>query len=120
MQQKYTSRCCEPDIQQLVNRTAFAVSGVVPLTCVPPCCATLLLQTSALRACRWINNAGQVTPRKLLHELQPSDIASAVGCNVLGSLLCCRAAIALMKQHHEQQPRQQSPAQQDPQYHIFK
>jgi len=78
---------------------------------------------------RWINNAGQVTRKKLLHELQPADIASAVGCNVLGSLLCCRAAIALMKAHHEQQQQQQqgqgggaaaAPATQQPLYHIFK
>lgn len=75
--------------------------------------------------CRWINNAGQVTRKKLLHELQPADIASAVGCNVLGSLLCCRAAIALMKAHHEQQQGKvgdaaAAPAAQQPLYHIFK
>lgn len=74
--------------------------------------------------CRWINNAGQVTPRRPLHELQPQDIASAVGCNVLGSLLCCRAAITLMKQHHDQQQQQQQQGAvaelQEPLYHIFK
>jgi NADP-dependent 3-hydroxy acid dehydrogenase YdfG len=79
---------------------------------------------------RWINNAGQVTQRKLLTELAPEEIVSAVGCNVLGSLLCCRAAIALMRQHHEQQQGQQQGQQgqqaqqglaaQAPQYHIFK
>jgi NADP-dependent 3-hydroxy acid dehydrogenase YdfG len=71
-------------------------------------------------ACRWINNAGQVTRKKPLHELRPEEITSAVNCNVLGSLLCCRAAIALIKQHHDQQQQQQSTLSQQPLYHIFK
>lgn len=39
---------------------------------------------------RWINNAGQVTRKRLLADLDASEIAEVVGANVLGSLLCCR------------------------------
>jgi NAD(P)-dependent dehydrogenase (short-subunit alcohol dehydrogenase family) len=72
---------------------------------------------------RWINNAGQVTQKKLLHELSPAEIQSVVNANVLGSLYCSRAAIQLMQQQHEQlNPQQQQQQQrrwQQPQYHIF-
>jgi NAD(P)-dependent dehydrogenase (short-subunit alcohol dehydrogenase family) len=66
--------------------------------------------------CRWINNAGQVTRRLLLPELDPADIQAVVGANVLGSLLCCRAAVQLMRQQHEREQQQQ---QQGARYHIF-
>jgi NAD(P)-dependent dehydrogenase (short-subunit alcohol dehydrogenase family) len=65
--------------------------------------------------CRWINNAGQVTRRLLLPELDPADIQAVVGANVLGSLLCCRAAVQLMRQQHERDQQQQQGAR----YHIF-
>ncbi len=58
----------------------------------------------------WINNAGQVTSKQLLADVPPEEILSAVGSNVVGSLLGCREAICLMRQ---QAP---SPA---PAYHIF-
>ncbi|CAI7771552.1 unnamed protein product [Closterium sp. NIES-54] len=62
----------------------------------------------------WINNAGQVTSKSLLADVAPSDIASAVSTNVLGSLLGCREAIRVMRQ---QADGTQSPA--TPRYHIF-
>ena len=39
---------------------------------------------------RWVNNAGQVTRKRLLPDLDAAEIADVVGANVLGSLLCCR------------------------------
>ncbi|CAI5993778.1 unnamed protein product [Closterium sp. NIES-65] len=62
----------------------------------------------------WINNAGQVTSKSLLADVAPSDIASAVSTNVLGSLLGCREAIRVMRQ---QADATQSSA--TPRYHIF-
>ena len=41
---------------------------------------------------RWINNAGQVTRKRLLTDLDATEIADVVGANILGSLLCCRCA----------------------------
>jgi hypothetical protein len=38
----------------------------------------------------WINNAGQVTSKQLLADVPPEEILSAVGSNVVGSLLGCR------------------------------
>ncbi|CAI5481884.1 unnamed protein product [Closterium sp. Yama58-4] len=62
----------------------------------------------------WINNAGQVTSKSLLADVPPSDIASAVSTNVLGSLLGCREAIRVMRQQADET---QSAA--TPRYHIF-
>jgi len=42
---------------------------------------------------RWINNAGQVTRKGLLADLDATEIADVVGANVLGSLLCCRCGV---------------------------
>ena len=42
---------------------------------------------------RWINNAGQVTRKRVLADLDAAEIADVVGANVLGSLLCCRCAV---------------------------
>ena len=42
---------------------------------------------------RWINNAGQVTRKRLLADLEVAEIADVVGANVLGSLLCCRCGV---------------------------
>lgn len=58
----------------------------------------------------WFNNAGAVTSKGLLDDVPASEIADAVGTNVLGSLLCCREAIKVM--------RQQPPSDR-PQYHVF-
>lgn len=38
----------------------------------------------------WLNNAGAMTGKGLLDDVPASEIADAVGTNVLGSLLCCR------------------------------
>lgn len=58
----------------------------------------------------WVNNAGAVTGKTLLDETPAEEISEAVGTNVLGSLLCCREAIRVM--------RRQPPSSQ-PAYHIF-
>lgn len=58
----------------------------------------------------WVNNAGQVTSKQLLADVPPEEILSAVGSNVVGSLLGCREAIRLM--------RQQAPSL-TPAYHVF-
>ncbi|CAK0786827.1 hypothetical protein CVIRNUC_010041 [Coccomyxa viridis] len=58
----------------------------------------------------WINNAGQVTRKRLLADVDASDISSAVGSNVMGSLLGSREAIRLMRQQ---------PAHPKTVYHIF-
>lgn len=42
---------------------------------------------------RWINNAGQVTRKRVLADLDVTEIADVVGANVLGSLLCCRCGV---------------------------
>eukprot|EP00899_Mesostigma_viride_P003674 jgi/Mesvir1/13307/Mv08597-RA.1 len=47
---------------------------------------------------RWINNAGSVTRKRMLADLDPADIADAVGSNVLGSLYGSREAIRLMRE----------------------
>ena len=44
---------------------------------------------------RWINNAGQVTRKRVLADLDAAEIADVVGANVLGSLLCCRCGLRL-------------------------
>lgn len=46
---------------------------------------------------RWINNAGQVTRKRLLSDLDADEITAVVGANVLGSLLGCAEAIRLMR-----------------------
>jgi chlorophyll(ide) b reductase len=45
----------------------------------------------------WINNAGQVTSKRLLADVPVQEILEAVNANVLGSLLGSRAAIQLMR-----------------------
>ncbi|GJP30671.1 hypothetical protein CLOM_g4527 [Closterium sp. NIES-68] len=65
----------------------------------------------------WINNAGQVTSKSLLADVAPSDIASAVSTNVLGSLLGCREAIRVMRQQQADAPAASSSS--TPLYHIF-
>ncbi|CAD7695532.1 unnamed protein product [Ostreobium quekettii] len=46
---------------------------------------------------RWINNAGKVTGRRLLPDLEAGEIEAVVGANVLGSLFGCREALRLMR-----------------------
>lgn len=62
----------------------------------------------------WLNNSGEVTAKRLLDEVDPHEIVRVVGSNVVGSLLGCRQAVALMR-------RQLAPtgATQGPRYHIF-
>ena len=45
---------------------------------------------------RWINNAGQVTRKRVLADLDAAEIADVVGVNVLGSLLCCRCGVCAL------------------------
>lgn len=42
-------------------------------------------------------HAGEVTSKKLLADVEASEIVRVSGTNVLGSLLCCREAIRLMR-----------------------
>lgn len=58
----------------------------------------------------WFNNAGAITSKGLLDEVPTSEIVDAVGTNVLGSLLCCREAIKIMRRQ---------PTYEKPQYHVF-
>eukprot|EP00250_Pteridium_aquilinum_P011520 c20124_g1_i1 orf=22-1020(+) len=58
----------------------------------------------------WINNAGEVTSKRILTEIDPEEIVRVSNTNVLGSLLCCREAVRIMSQ--------QSPNN-SPVYHIF-
>lgn len=53
--------------------------------------------------CFWINNAGSVTSKRLLADVDPMDICSAVGANVLRSLLGSRAAIRIMRDQIQSQ-----------------
>ncbi|KAL3678632.1 hypothetical protein R1sor_021588 [Riccia sorocarpa] len=59
---------------------------------------------------RWLNNAGEVTSKKMLADVGTDEIIRVSGTNVIGSLLCCREAIRIM--------REQPPAP-EPRYHIF-
>lgn len=59
---------------------------------------------------RWINNAGEVTSKRLLADLAHKEIERVVGSNVLGSLYGCRAAIKVMREQPQFAP---------PRYHIF-
>jgi len=59
----------------------------------------------------WVNNAGAVTGKGLLDETPAEEIVEAVGTNVLGSLLCCREAIRVMRRQPGLGGR--------PAYHIF-
>ncbi|CAL8465249.1 g4784 [Coccomyxa elongata] len=58
----------------------------------------------------FINNAGEVTTKRLLADVDAHEIVRVVGSNVAGSLLGCREAIRIMRQQ-AQQPQ--------PVYHIF-
>lgn len=58
----------------------------------------------------WINNAGEVTSKRPLTDIEPEEIVRVSNTNVLGSLLCCREAVRVMSQ--------QSPSD-VPIYHIF-
>ncbi|PSC75726.1 short-chain dehydrogenase [Micractinium conductrix] len=44
----------------------------------------------------WINNAGEVTAKRLLVDVPPEEVVQVVGTNVLGSLLGSQAALRLM------------------------
>ncbi|GMH33272.1 hypothetical protein BSKO_01106 [Bryopsis sp. KO-2023] len=59
---------------------------------------------------RWINNAGEVTEKKLLSDLEPSDITQVIGTNVVGSMLGSCEAIRLMRAQ---------PQSNQPRYHIL-
>lgn len=59
---------------------------------------------------RWLNNAGEVTSKKLLADVEADEIIRVSGTNVIGSLLCCREAIRIMRDQ---------PASVVPSYHIF-
>ncbi|GAB4817879.1 hypothetical protein N2152v2_004925 [Parachlorella kessleri] len=58
----------------------------------------------------WINNAGEVTSKRLLADVEPFEIVRVVGTNVVGSLLGSREAIRIMRSQ---------PASRQPKYHIF-
>lgn len=45
----------------------------------------------------WVNNAGQSGGRARLVDLGPEEIVGVVGTNLIGGLLCCREAEALMR-----------------------
>ena len=53
----------------------------------------------------WINNAGSVTSKRLLADVESADIVNAVGANVLGSLLGRREAIKVMRDQMEKNER---------------
>ncbi|PRW58142.1 hypothetical protein C2E21_2861 [Chlorella sorokiniana] len=58
----------------------------------------------------WINNAGELTAKRLLADVEASEVVRVVGTNVLGSLLGSQQAVRLMRQQ---------PAAAEPVYHIF-
>ena len=53
---------------------------------------------------------GEVTSKRILCDIEPEEIVRVSNTNVLGSLLCCREAIHIMKQQ---------PSSELPIYHIF-
>eukprot|EP00193_Tetraselmis_chui_P006951 CAMPEP_0177764678 /NCGR_PEP_ID=MMETSP0491_2-20121128/7538_1 /TAXON_ID=63592 /ORGANISM="Tetraselmis chuii, Strain PLY429" /LENGTH=327 /DNA_ID=CAMNT_0019280879 /DNA_START=291 /DNA_END=1274 /DNA_ORIENTATION=- len=60
---------------------------------------------------QWINNAGMASRTRVsLMDMEPAEIVEVAGTNVIGSMLCCRAAVRLMKA----QPQAASPI-----YHIY-
>jgi len=61
----------------------------------------------------WINNAGQVTRKKLLSDLDSDEIVRVVGVNVIGSMLGCKEAIKIFR---GQERREGSVG---PCYHVF-
>jgi len=63
----------------------------------------------------WINNAGLVTRLKPLHEVDPDELRRVTEANLLGPLLCCRAAVRLMA-NQEPMPDTESGL---PSFHIF-
>lgn len=64
----------------------------------------------------WVNGAGRVTANRPLHEVAAEDIVAACNANLLGALLCCRAAAGLMAA----QPRPaQGTADGAPAYNIW-
>lgn len=69
----------------------------------------------------WVNNAGQVTGKRLLADVPSDEILQAVGSNVLGSLLGSRAAIRLMRERAPPGTRgsDSSAAAAGPPYHVF-
>ncbi|KAI7836103.1 hypothetical protein COHA_010005 [Chlorella ohadii] len=58
----------------------------------------------------WINNAGEVTAKRLLADVEAGEVVRVVGTNVIGSLLGSQQAVRLMRQQ---------PAAAEPAYHIF-
>jgi NAD(P)-dependent dehydrogenase (short-subunit alcohol dehydrogenase family) len=58
----------------------------------------------------WINNAGEVTAKRLLADVEAEEVARVVGTNVAGSLLGTQQAIRLMRRQ---------PAAEQPVYHVF-
>ncbi|KAI5071418.1 hypothetical protein GOP47_0013669 [Adiantum capillus-veneris] len=58
----------------------------------------------------WINNAGEVTSKKILTDIEPEEIVRVSNTNVIGSILCCREAMRIMTQQ---------PPSSFPVYHIF-
>ena len=50
----------------------------------------------------WINNAGRNGGKIPLWEQTPENLAGVVGCNLMGVLLCTRAAINVMKEQKGQ------------------
>ncbi|CAM9772023.1 unnamed protein product [Chrysoparadoxa australica] len=96
--------------QSRVDRAVQALQS--EFRCLPPLIASALTQADQAmgEAVRnllptvnyWINNAGSVGGRKPLSELSPEEISSVVGTNLIGSLLCCRQAIQLMKVFQDQ------------------
>lgn len=58
----------------------------------------------------WINNAGEVTAKRLLADVEAGEVVRVVGTNVIGSLLGSQQAVRLMRQQ---------PATDQPAYHIF-
>lgn len=58
----------------------------------------------------WLNNAGEVTSKRLLVDVKADEIVRVSNTNVLGSILCCREAVRIMSQQ---------PPSDVPLYHIF-
>jgi NAD(P)-dependent dehydrogenase (short-subunit alcohol dehydrogenase family) len=53
---------------------------------------------------------GEVTSKRILSDIEPEEIVRVSNTNVLGSLLCCREAIDIMRRQ---------PSSETPIYHIF-
>ena len=73
----------------------------------------------------WLNNAGMVSSREPLFDVEPAEVVRVCNTNLTGAILCCQKAVRLMRRQDEgsaggsRRARESNGSNSPQRYHVY-